>query len=98
MRIDEKTGLPVFTDEDFEGPGCECHCSSCCECITWPSEKIAKLANEKLHEWLRGQPEVRGHKHQHLDYWFWQQGWPSEHGHTHTAILVGTRKLGGGGE
>lgn len=41
-----------FTTEDFESPPCTCHCGSCCECASWPSDSLRDRANALLTERL----------------------------------------------
>lgn len=93
MKLDEKTGLPEFEGHEFA-----CDCPKQLQGEHWDFCKgveTADTATAALHEWLRGQPVVFGLYH---DGTFWCGTDKSPTLDTHTAHLIGIRKLGVGDE
>ena len=89
MKTDERTGLPVFEAGDFAD-----YVDSG-DCREWV---FAEAANALLHEWLKGQPVVHANMSAPGPVQWVQGHWTNflngARIDTHTAYLVGTRKVG----
>lgn len=93
MRVNEKTGMPEFEAHEFT-----CECPKQLQGKHWDFCKGIDAANdatEVLHEWLKAQPVVQGYVLGKNFYPTCAHTHVYEHANTHTACLVGIRKLEG---